>query len=89
MKQVYIYSKTQFNFQLINSYNHLKYVNGMVFTQQQSFEDNDEIDFSKMNGRNDNILVHVSENLPLNQFQLKYNNRTADISQENTQYERL
>ena len=83
MKQVYTYSPSQFNLNMEVKH----YINDKPFTQQQSFEDDQEVDFAKMNDWNDNSIIHVSENLPIDDVYLKVcNHRIADTSQEKIKY---
>ena len=86
MKQVYTYSQKQFDLERDLGLT-IKFVDDKVFTQQQSSEDDQPVFFSEINGFDDNIIVHISENLLVDSTMLNFFGfKTCDTSQENTKY---
>jgi len=75
MKIAFYYSEKQ---KKATEKSHSVFVNGKEFTEQiSSLEDSDEV--PAKNNWNDSVLVHVEENLPLDEFFLEhYNSRRAD-----------
>jgi len=97
MKQVYTYSQKQYNVRSSTIYfgndesnfvyqtkSHDNYINNKLFTQQQSFEDDAIIDFNVINKWDDNVIVHITENLSFDEsyFEL-FGSKVSDTKSEN------
>ena len=95
MKQVYTYSEKQER--LYNDNRHfcfglrtlICFIEGKLFTQQQSFEDDEEIDFTKINNWDDNVIVHISYGLPRDEdYYEEHKEYSANTDKENVTYTR-